>query len=568
MKVKIILMVLLLATSLAAFLHLTAMAQIPEQVPNWPFTLPTNGLLNHRATIRFGSDFGEQHLYWNTVSGEVDKFNMDGAFFPGWPVIIDTLYFRDNPAVVDIDHDGIDEVVTGGYRVHNAYDLIYAIDDDGSIMPGWPVRLRYPSLNVADLDNDNEYEIICYSEVDSIFCFDHAGNPKPGWPIPFHLPGVESWGGPGRGAIGDLDLDGTNEFILGWIWNIYAFRHDGSMMPGFPIHLEDTTYVFYNGVEPPALADIDGDGYLEILTAGDNWSVDNPENFTGFVAVYDHQGNMESGWPMIFPNQIIWSAVTPADIDGDNTLEIGFKTNAMYFVHSNGELLPGWPSQNVASNNDLIIVDLDGDRDCEIFTDYNILHHDDQGPYGLLFALDHLGQFLPDYPIRTRGSYLQLPPTFALNETNHRLYMGLADHTSEYHYLELFQFPDSTGPPDQWPMNSHDNLSTRNYNFVDRVTSINDEGQEILPRNIILKQNYPNPFNFSTIIEFVLPREEHVTLSLYDILGRKIKDLVNGEVSAGAHAQRVALSNLSSGVYYYVLQTPTTRVSRKMVLLK
>jgi hypothetical protein len=117
-------------------------------------------------------------------------------------------------------------------------------------------------------------------------------------------------------------------------------------------------------------------------------------------------------------------------------------------------------------------------------------------------------------------------------------------------------------------MNSHDNLSTRNYNFVDRVTSINDEGQEILPRNIILKQNYPNPFNFSTIIEFVLPREEHVTLSLYDILGRKIKDLVNGEVSAGAHAQRVALSNLSSGVYYYVLQTPTTRVSRKMVLLK
>jgi hypothetical protein len=404
--------------------------------------------------------------------------------------------------------------------------------------------------------------------VDSIFCFDRAGNPKPGWPIAFHLHGVESWGAPRSGSIGDLDLDGSNEFILGWVWDIYAFRYDGTMMPGFPIRLQDTTYNFYNGWEPPALADIDGDGYLEILTAGDNWSLDHPNDFTGFVAVYDHQGNMESGWPMIIPNQIIWSAVTPGDIDGDGTLEIGFKTDRMYFVHFNGEILPGWPSPSVFSNSDLIIVDLDGDGDCEIFTDYNVVHYDDLGPYSWLFALDHLGQFLPLYPIRVRGSYLGSPPSFALNETNDRLYMALADGASEFRYIELFQFPDSTGPPDQWPMNSHDNLSTRNYNFVDRVTSVQDEVREILPKSPILKQNYPNPFNFSTIIEFTLPKEEHVILTVYDILGRKIEDLVNGEVSAGPHAQRVTFPNLSSGVYYYLLQTPTTQISRKMVLLK
>ena len=558
-----------IAMFFAAILHTAAVAQIPEPVPNWPYILPTYGLANHRATIRFGTDFGEQLLYWNTLYGQVEKFFMDGDLFPGWPVVIDSMYFRDNPVVVDIDHDGFDEVVAKGYRVRSGYDLIYVIDDNGAIMPGWPIRLPYPSLNVADLDNDNEYELICYSENDSIYCFDHAGNLEPGWPIPFYLPGVHDWGGPGRGAIGDLDLNGTNEFILGGVWDIYAFQYDGSMLPGFNIHLEDTAYVFYNGVEPPALVDLDADGYLEILTAGDDWSVSDPENFTGFVAVYDHQGNMENGWPMNFPQQIIWSAVTPADIDGDNTLEIGFKTNRMYFVHFNGELLPGWPTQsNVSSNNDLIIVDLDGDRDCEIFTDYNVLHHDDQGPYGLLFGLDHLGQFLPDYPIRTRGSYIGLPPSFALNEANHRLYMGLTDHTSEWHYIELFEFPDSTGPPDQWPMNSHDNLSTRNYNFVDRVTSINDEGEEKLPKSPILKQNYPNPFNYSTIIEFTLPKREHVTLSLFDILGRKVADFYDQVMEYGTHRHRLSMKDVSSGVYFYTLKTEKTQITRKMTLVK
>ena len=212
-------------------------------------------------------------------------------------------------------------------------------------------------------------------------------------------------------------------------------------------------------------------------------------------------------------------------------------------------------------------MDLGGDRDCEIFTDYNNLHHDDSGYYGLLFGLNHLGQLLPDYPIRTRGSYLGLPPSFALNEANQRLYMGLADHTPESHYLELFQFPDSTGPTTEWPMKGRDNLMTRNYNFVDQVTSIDDEGREILPKTYILKQNYPNPFNFSTIIEFVLPRKEHVTLSLYDILGRKVVDMYDQVLTAGTHRHRLSM-DVPSGIYLYTLKTGTTRITRKMMVMK
>jgi hypothetical protein len=73
-------------------------------------------------------------------------------------------------------------------------------------------------------------------------------------------------------------------------------------------------------------------------------------------------------------------------------------------------------------------------------------------------------------------------------------------------YVELYVFPDSTGPPDQWPMQSHDNLHTKNYNFVDNVTAIHS-GEDVLPKNYVLKQNYPNPFNSATTIEFALPED-------------------------------------------------------------
>jgi hypothetical protein len=557
-------------------LHLSTIAQVPSPVPNWPYSSVTRGA--QYATIRFALDTGEQlHVFHNTLLGEFDKFLLDRSFFPGWPFSLDTLLFPRTPILADIDHDVNYEIVTTANRVYNNqyyYGLIYIFEEDGSIMSGWPVRVQWPTLNVADLDSDNEYEIISYSNNDdSIYCFDHNGNLKPGWPIPFHLPGVEFGYKPRNGAIGDLNLDGMNEFILSGVWDIFAFQYDGTMLPGFHINLQDTTYLFYNAWQPPALADLDGDGYLEIITSGDNWSLSHPQDFTSFVAVYDHQGNVENGWPVEIHNQSVLNAVTPSDIDDDAILEIGIKTNQLTFVHFEGDTLPGWPSQNIPSNDDLIVVDLNGDRYCEIFCDNNVAYPDTEGYYGWLYGLDHLGQFLPDYPIRTRGSYLGLPPSFALGRASHRLYMGLADiapySSQEYTVnLELFIFPDSTGPTTEWPMKAHDNLMTRNYNFVDRVTSTDDEGKEILPRNYILRQNYPNPFNFSTIIEFTLPKEEHVILTVYDILGRKIEDLVNGEVSAGPHAQRVTFPNLSSGVYYYLLQTPTTQISRKMVLLK
>jgi photosystem II stability/assembly factor-like uncharacterized protein len=75
-----------------------------------------------------------------------------------------------------------------------------------------------------------------------------------------------------------------------------------------------------------------------------------------------------------------------------------------------------------------------------------------------------------------------------------------------------------------------------------------------LPKQITLYQNYPNPFNPSTIISWKLTSSSHVTLKVYDILGREITTLVNKNIDAGSYNVSWNASKLASGVYFYRLQ--------------
>jgi hypothetical protein len=551
-----------------------SLAQIPSHVPGWPYIANTMGFADWAAS-RIAYNGNEGHLFFNTITGEMDNFFMTGEFSPGWPVIGDTLGFDTTPIILDIDHDGKNEFINEGLNVRgeNRCELLYLIDDDGSVMNGFPRTFQESfRINAADLDDDNEYEIIVFDiRGDLLYCLDRFGNDKPGWPISLHIPGSEQGYTPRTGPIGDLDLDGNNEYLICGVWGIYAFRFDGTTQPGFPILL-DTSYYYDNGHLPASLADLDHDGYPEIMTAGDNWEAGR-QDFNCFVAVYNHDGTTRSGWPIYFQRAWINNAVTPSDINGDGQIEIGYQTkDSLFFTNVNHELLPGWPAvvRNYEGRprgiySDLVVVDVNGDRKCEIFSDYNLV-----GINSYLYAIDYMGNPLPGYPIRTRGGYLGRPPTFAIDKTMNKAYMALiSDMTPIFDTIsiELFIFPDSTGPANQWPMLSHDNLMTRNYNFVDRVTAIADDTPPPLPKSAILKQNYPNPFNFSTMIEFSLPKEEHFTMSLYDILGRKILDIYDDTFPAGNYRHRLSM-DLPSGIYLLALNTDDTHITRKMVLLK
>jgi hypothetical protein len=107
------------------------------------------------------------------------------------------------------------------------------------------------------------------------------------------------------------------------------------------------------------------------------------------------------------------------------------------------------------------------------------------------------------------------------------------------------------------------------YNFFyysKQVTGV--EKSQYIGKTFKLSQNYPNPFNPSTIIKYTIPKETFVTLTVYDILGRKIKTLVSGEKSAGSYSVEFNAEKYSSGVYIYVMHAGNYISTKKLMLIK
>jgi enterochelin esterase family protein len=96
----------------------------------------------------------------------------------------------------------------------------------------------------------------------------------------------------------------------------------------------------------------------------------------------------------------------------------------------------------------------------------------------------------------------------------------------------------------------------------------------LLPNNSMiisefnLFQNYPNPFNPSTTISWYLPESDLVTLKIYDVLGNEITTLLNEQQEAGLHKINFNASRLSSGMYFYFLQSGNQIFTNKMILIK
>ena len=99
------------------------------------------------------------------------------------------------------------------------------------------------------------------------------------------------------------------------------------------------------------------------------------------------------------------------------------------------------------------------------------------------------------------------------------------------------------------------------------VVSVEPVGAE-LPAQVTLGDNYPNPFNPVTTFEYAIDQSVHVTLKVYDTLGREVATLVDGIQQAANYQVRFDGSGLASGMYLYRLETPDHVLTRRMILLK
>lgn len=105
-------------------------------------------------------------------------------------------------------------------------------------------------------------------------------------------------------------------------------------------------------------------------------------------------------------------------------------------------------------------------------------------------------------------------------------------------------------------------LSTPNISYKGAITN------DVLPLAFKLFQNFPNPFNAQTVFEYALPEAAFVTIEVFDLMGRKIKTLVNQQQQAGYHSITWDTGKRASGTYFYKIQAGEFTETKKMTLLK
>lgn len=139
---------------------------------------------------------------------------------------------------------------------------------------------------------------------------------------------------------------------------------------------------------------------------------------------------------------------------------------------------------------------------------------------------------------------------------------GTTNQSHAYSYLDA----NPTGAT-SWRLKQIDLDGTITYTEP-AMTSTTTGVEESMPTAFTLEQNYPNPFNPGTQIAFMTTKEGPVSLRVYDVLGREVATLVDEYRNSGQYTEHFNGSQLSSGVYVYILRCSEGRLTGRMILSK
>ena len=457
---------------------------------------------------------------WSIIAPSWDSlrvyvFDKLGNVRPGWPFVTHYPVWS-GVAVGDLDNDGLEELVFASNG-----DLLYALRADGTewmngdgnpdsvgIFKRLGSYYNYGTPALADLDGNGVLDIVYAGFEGKLFAWRPDGTSLPGFP------GNIGFATTGSVAVGYLDGPGdTQPEIVATSGNdsLYAFKSDGGRRAGFPIGIR----LGGTSKNPsPALADMNVDGYLDIVVAGTD----------GKIYVYDRNGVLNPN----FAN-VRYSAIT----DG------------------------------YASESSPVVADINGDGLPDI------LMGDENG---VVNGISGTGQLLPGFPIQLGG---EVRGTAAACDCDgDGLSEIVVSSWDKKTYMWDYDFPFSPGGNPPWPQFHHDarrtGLTTSPV-FLDAPPP----AFQTAAVTVELSRPEPNPARENTRIHWSVPPSQagaDLDLSVYDLAGRRLTTLASGRAQEGRFAldwdlRADGFGRVGSGIYFLRFRLGSATTSRKLVVM-
>lgn len=292
------------------------------------------------TVANFENDLYSEIIISSLASGPLNVFNHDGSIRPGFPIAVGGVVYS-----ASIDN----------YIVSASGDKLNLYDGSGNLLWGVVTQSSMDAPPIMYKEGGEVY--IVYDDSFRTVLADIDGNALPGWPIPTY---------PNTFATADFDNDEENEIIIvhadgAGHSNIRIYRKDGSLYSGTATFT--APYRVY-----PSIGDVDGDGELEIVVVGRDYTP--PSHMR--LNIFNHDGSIQNSYEV---NDTLSTGTgaqaTLADIDTDGTPEILFLgDDYAHVMDSQGNYMPGWPKVHspvplYSNGSNIVVADIvsDGDRE-------------------------------------------------------------------------------------------------------------------------------------------------------------------------------------------------------------
>lgn len=369
--------------------------EIP-QMPGWPMTVTTDALFGENCGLVMADIDQDEDLeiIVATSTGKLHAWDYNGDLI--FSVNLTGLGQK-VPAVGDVIGDGAPEIIVttrSGLEL-DAAPTLHIFSGDGTLLNSGAMThsgsLGEPPT-LANLDGDDKLEILVTERGSSTgWVYALNGDLSPisrAWPLTLdHVPATSA-------AVGDIDDDGQLEITVCSYNSIYAVELDGTVMSGFPVTFPGETYSYGS----PALADLNGDGKLEILTT--------THGTYNKIHATQYDGTELTGWPYAFAN---WSYAPPsvADVDGNGDLEVIVGQSGgpvagynLFVINHDGTAFSPFPYlMEGGAEGSYVAADIVGDEKLEIIFTNNMMDEDK----GFVFAVDAQANLLDGWPLRPNG---------------------------------------------------------------------------------------------------------------------------------------------------------------------